>query len=243
MRLGLIITHNVEKYQDKLECEQTSIQNYFSKPFLRSKNFREFFNPPKPDITKINTVKNRYAWVQKPQVEFAREVVWFRTWSLSYINIDVRGFAMIFLNNGLKLNSHISKFDASQNKNCTFCSLSQRFNPAPSERLRHFFYYCPISSEFAEEYFNNFLENLPIITFNMQWLLIGAPSYINFKLLNAINIELMFVNYFLYRSRLAKKLPTIRDFKFFMGWNRSILLKNKHYAQGYSKLRRPIEPD
>ena len=77
----------------------------------------------------------------------------------------------------------------------------------------------------------------------MQWLLIGAPSYINLKILNVINIELMFVNYFLYRSRLSKKLPTIRDFKFFMNWNRALMLKNKYYAQGFSKLRLPPEPD
>ena len=150
---------------------------------------------------------------------------------------------MIFLNNGLKLNAHISKFDVNTNKNCTFCSLCQRFNPAPSERLRHFFYYCPISTDFAENYFTSFLEHINLIEFNMQWLLIGAPSYINFKLLNVINIELFFVNYFLYKSRLSKKLPTIRNFQFFMNWNRKLLLKNKYYAQGFSKLRRPLEPD
>ena len=150
---------------------------------------------------------------------------------------------MSFLNNNLKLNAHISKFDVNQNKNCTFCSLSQRYNPAPSERLRHFFYYCPISTEFAENHFQSFLENINLIDFNMQWLMIGAPSYINFKLLNVINIELMFINYFLYRSRLSKKLPTIRDFKFFMSWNRALLLKNTYYSQGYAKLRRPPDPD
>ena len=213
------------------------------KPMLKSKNFREFFNPPMPDITKIKTVKNRYSWVEKNQVDFVREVVWFRTWSLSYINIEVRGFAMIFLHNNIKLNAHISKFDNSQDKGCTFCNLSQRYNPAPSERIRHFFYYCPISTDFAERYFGEFLTNINLIEFNMQWLLIGAPSYITFKVLNVINIELIFVNYFLYRSRLSKKLPTIRDFKFYMSWNRALLLKNSYYAQGYAKLRRPIEPD
>ena len=75
----------------------------------------------------------------------------------------------------------------------------------------------------------------------MQWLLIGGPTFLNFKILNVVNIELMYVNFFLYRSRLSKKLPTIRDFKFYMSWNRALLLRNSYYAQGFAKFNLTID--
>ena len=56
-----------------------------------------------------------------------------------------------------------------------------------------------------------------------------------------INIEIMFLNFFLYNCRFKKKKPNIIDFSNYMRWNRVILFKNLSYSRKFAKLCFPFD--
>ena len=142
---------------------------------------------------------------------------------------------MRFVNNYIKLNANIGRWDPTQTQDCTFCTTNHVVLGAAKEKYPHFFGTCNITQNFATSYFNEFLEKIHF-NFSIEWLLLGAPSVLNKDLISIINIELMFMNYFLYNCRNKKKRPLLNDFHNYMTWNRKILFKNPSYKKNLKKL-------
>ena len=93
---------------------------------------------------------------------------------------------------------------------------------------------------FANEYFNDFLQNTHV-NFSIDWLLVGAPTTIAADLITIINIEIMFLNFFMYNCRFKKTKPRIIDFLHFMSWNRKVLLRNASYKKKFLRLQIPFD--
>ena len=72
--------------------------------------------------------------------------------------------------------------------------------------------------------------------FDSSWLLVGVPKTLTKNIINVVNIEITLVLFFIFQSRLKKKLPLNSNLLEFMSFQRKFLLKNKNYKLGYEKL-------
>ena len=109
------------------------------------------------------------------------------------------------------------------------------------EIVEHVYFECPTIIRFAKEYFEEYFLLGTNIIFDHSWLFIGAPTYLSENLIYVINIEICFLNYFVYKSRFKKRRPIVRDLKQFLFWNRKIALKNKKYKLSFQKLQIPFD--
>lgn len=145
----------------------------------------------------------------------------------------MRDFSFKMLNNYHKFNASIAHFNENISACCTLCTLDKLL-PAPKETIKHFYYDCPVSEKFAKSYFETFLTNVNI-DFSIDCLLLGAQSTIPESLAFILNIEIILLNFFLLNARNKKHLPLMRNFKQFMRWYRTLLLKNKKYSDNFQK--------
>ena len=138
-------------------------------------------------------------------------------WNLSFLTLDIRDFSFKMINNKLNFNASLAHFSESvQNSACSFCTLSRNL-PPPKETIKHFFTSCPVSTSFASNYFNNFLNGCDL-TFSNDWLLLGVSSDIFSSKAFIINIEIVALCLFLFKCRLRTKLPLHENFKEYIDW-------------------------
>ena len=234
-RVNSIIRNCLSLYKDKLINPNKRIEDYFKKPKLKSKNFREYFSRSKNlDYKTIPTSKNRYLWCNFNEVDSERESRWHNTWQFCFLPIEIRSFGFKLFNNYLKLNSNISHFSEDVSAACTFCTKSNDL-PAPKETILHFFINCPTTVKFVSDHFRIFLENTNV-QFNQQFMLLGAPNNITETLASLINIEILIISLFLFNSRLKNKIPLGINFSIHIKCTRDLLLRNAKYKQMYSRL-------
>ena len=234
--LNQVFTNCLEDLKIKINLDCTvSLQRFMMNKDLKSKDFRVFLRKDIPKINEIATTIHRYNWAGVNPVDSLREIYFQSVWKTSYLPIDVRDFSLRFVNNYIKLNANIGRWDPTQTQDCTFCTQSYVVLGAAKEKYPHFFGICNITKPFATSYFNGFLEKIHF-DFSIEWLLLGAPSVLNKNLAEIIIIEIMFLNFFLYRCRNKKKKPLLNDFHNFMSWNRKILLKNNAYKRNFKRL-------
>jgi len=234
-RLNSIIRNCVSLYKDKLVNPNKRIEDYFKKPKLKSKNFREFFSRKKNlDYKTISTSRNRYLWCNLNEVDIQRESRWYNTWQYNFLSIEHRNFGFKLFNNYLKLNSSISHFSVDVSAACTFCTISKAL-PAPKETISHFFINCPTTVSFVSDYFEKFLENTNI-QFDQSFMLLGAPNYITDSIASLLNIEILIMSLFLFNSRLKNRIPLKQNFVMHIKSTRDLLLRNSKYKQLYSRL-------
>ena len=186
-------------------------------------------------------VKKRYLKVGLNSVqESAREIFFQSVWNLSYLSMEAKNFFFKFLHNYLKLNASIHHFDNSVQQECSFCIIDYR-RPSPKEVVEHVYFECPTIILFAQQYFENYFLQGTNVKFEHSWLFIGAPTYLSESFIYVINIEICFFNFFVYRSRLKKRRPLVKDLQQFMTWNRKIALKNKKYKSSFKRLNIPFD--
>ena len=207
---------------------------------LKSKDFRVYFLPKHTDIKKITTTINRYNWAGINPIDSVREILFHKVWQHQFLPIDLRHFALKFVNNYYKLNVHLNGRDPLIPADCSFCTTNYIALGAEREKIDHFYGKCNISRKFATDYFNEFLQFVNV-DFSPDWLLIGAPSTIAFDLIFVINIEIIFLNYFMYNCRFKKTKPKINDFLNYMSWNRKVIRKNQGYNIKFAKLKFPFD--
>ena len=173
-------------------------------------------------------------------IDSVREILFHKVWQNQFLPIDFRHFSLNFVNNYYKLNVHLSNEDPTVSADCSFCTTNYVALGAEREKIDHFFGKCNVTKRFATEYFNQFLENVNF-NFSIDWLLLGAPSTLALDLIFIINIEIMFLNYFMYNCRFKKSKPRIIDFLNFMSWNRKVIRKNHSYNVKFAKLKFPFD--
>ena len=154
--------------------------------------------------------------------------------------MEIKNFSFKLFHNYLKLNAAINHFDNSVSQECSFCLIDYR-RPCPKEVVEHVYFHCPTIIDFAKKYFQEFFLLNTNINFEHSWLLIGAPTFLSEDQIFIINIEICFLNYFVYRARFKKRRPLIKDFKQFMFWNRNIAMRNKKYKKSFKKLNVPFD--
>ena len=232
-RLISFIRFNLDKYKNKLGNPHRSIDNFFTKKGLKSKHYRRFFLTNSCEISNVKTTLNRYTWAEINVVDNIREIRFHKVWTYNFLPIEVRDFSFKILNNYHKFNASIAHFNENISACCTLCTLDKLL-PAPKETIKHFYYDCPVSENFAKSYFETFLANVNI-DFSIDCLLLGAHSTVPESLAFIFNIEIIFLNFFLLNARNKKHLPLMRNFNHFMCWYRTLLLKNKKYAVIFQK--------
>ena len=186
--------------------------------------------PKQIDIKKITTTINRYNWAGVNTIDSVREILFHKVWQTIFLPIDIRHYALKFVNNYLKLNVHLNGNGRNPqiSPDCSFCTTNYVVLGAEREKIDHFFGKCNVSKKFASDYFSEFLQNIDV-NFSIDWLLLGAPSTLAMDLIFIINIEIMFLTYFMHNCRFKKTKPKINDFLNFMSWNRKVMLKNNSY--------------
>lgn len=240
IRLRSFILQNINLYKHKLACPQNKIEDIMSKPNFKSKNFRKYLTTDNQEIKKCVSTVNRYKWASATEIDVKREISWTKTWTLSFIPIEMRDFSFKSINNYLYFNGHISHFSNEVSPACTFCILEKRL-PAPKETIKHFFIDCPTTGYFTNNHFDSLLSNYNI-EFSADWLLLGSPStlpkYLNFIL----NIEILLISCFLFQMRVKNKTPLSINFKAYSEWNRKLFLKYTYYNDSYQKFSNPFDP-
>ena len=122
--------------------------------------------------------------------------------------MNIRDFAFKFINNQVYLNANLSHFNnLNINAACFQCTVALNL-PPPKESYPHFFMYCPLNNTIIKDYFDLFLSHTNINWFSC-FSLLGAPSNISFYMSLILNIEIILVNNFLYKCKIAKKNPSI----------------------------------
>ena len=241
MTVKSIIKNCLKDLGENLDLSSTdSIQRFMMNSELRSKDFRTFFRPDRPQIKNLLTTKNRYSWANVTPVETAREVLFHKVWQTNFLPIDLRHFSLKFVNNYYKLNIHLHNTDPTISSDCSFCTTNYVALGAEREKIDHFFGKCHISQNFAKTYFSSFLQNTHA-TFSIDWLLVGAPTNLAADLIFLINIEIMFLNFFMYNCRFKRKKPLINDFLQYMSWNRKVLMRNNIYHKKFLRLQIPFD--
>ena len=236
MRVQSVIRHCCDLFRDKLNIRQTSMSLIFRKNNAKSKHFRQFLENNLFNLTLAPTAKKRYNWTNyNPNLvlvpEAKREMSFFQASKLSFLPMNFKNFAFKFLNNQLKLNAHLTHIVNLSDPSCSLCVIKQTL-PAQKETIQHFFNACPTVNSFANQYFNSFLFNKPII-FNIDWLLKGAPHYINDYFTLILNIEIFIFLLFVFQCRQKKMLPHFNAFKWHVLWHRTILNRNRKYITNF----------
>jgi hypothetical protein len=106
--------------------------------------------------------------------------------------------------------------------------------PAPKENYAHFFIHCPTNQRICNTYFRSFLNNTNII-WESSFLTLGAPSDLVSWCSMIINIEILLVNFFIYESRVDKKIPLIVNLNYHTSRYRNILLLSPKYRKAWLK--------
>ena len=233
LRLRGFVQHNIAIYRCKLSKPQTKISSLFLKPKVKSKHFRYFLSNDDQRIEKCKSYLNRYNWAKIREFDIERERKWQKVWTLSFIPINIREFSFKSINNYNYFNANISNFRP-ESPDCTLCILDRNL-PAPKETAQHFYLDCPVTTDITTNYFTDFLHNIQL-NFDASWLLVGVPKTLTSKMITVLNIEIILVLYFIFQSRLKKKLPLNSNILEFISFQRKFLLKNKQYKQGYEKL-------
>ena len=233
-RISSIFRHSINKLKSKIAEPHLSLDAFFKKKNLKSKNFRKYLTSDTINISTLQTTKNRYSWTQTAGIDVDREIKWLNTWNHSFLPIQIRDFGLKHLNNTIKYNVHKSKINSLVSPSCTFCEL-ERILPAQRETIKHFFIECPTTFSFANNYFNNNLRVLNFI-FSQENLLIGAPSYLPDFVIFILNIEILMLNFFLYNCAKKKKTPLMCNFICFIANYRKLFLQNGTYSKKFSKI-------
>ena len=228
---------NLEIFGDDVKGPQYEIATLLNLPKIKSKHFRKFFITDTQDITKLINVNKRYNWAGNKKVEFAREVMYQKTWTLSYLPMHVKQFSVRLVNNTNKLNAGLNHFVSNIDDKCSYCIINNEESEC-RENTEHFFYQCKHTTSFAKKYFDKFF---PTVGFSKDWLLLGAPSTFSLSLMSILNIELMFLNLFLFRFRLTHNNPTIDDYNKFISLTRKIVLRNNNYKKSFDKIYKPFD--
>jgi exonuclease III len=139
-RLNLLIRFNLNKYRQLLNFPQSHISTLFKNPTTKSKSFRAILEKGTFCVEKSNTTVKRYSWVNLPRinVDRERELIFQKTWTFSFLPINLRCFAFKLCNNRLLLNAHKAKFINNHSADCTFCVMSNR-GGGEKERQRGIF--------------------------------------------------------------------------------------------------------
>ena len=233
LRLRGFVQHNIALYRCKLSKPQTKISSLFLKPKVKSKHFRYFLSNDDQRIEKCKSYLNRYNWAKIREFDIERERKWQKVWTFSFLPINIREFAFRSINNYNYFNANISNFRL-ESPECTLCKLDRNL-PAPRETTQHFFLDCPVTTNFTTNYFTEFLQNMEF-NFDSSWLLVGVPKTLTSNIINVVNIEITLVLFFIFQSRLKKKLPLNSNLLEFISFQRKFLFKNKNYKLGYEKL-------
>ena len=232
-RLSLCLRPLITKYKSKFTLNSTPIGTFLSRPNIKSKDFRIFFDLNSHKIQNCRPSKSRYAWTTEI-FDFKRESRWISCWNFSFLPMNMRDFAFKFLNNGLLLNANLAHFDnLNVDPSCTLCSLSKR-NPPPKENYPHFFLYCNTNINISLVYFSNFLANSNI-TWDQKFFFLGAPTNATNWCSMIINVEIILVSFFLFQCRTEKKIPLINNLMYFTKSNRNILLLSCKYYRAWVK--------
>ena len=237
-RLNLLIRFNINKYRLLLNFPQSNMSTLFNKRTTKSKDFRAILDKGAFCIEKSNTTIKRYNWVNLDRniVDKERELMYQKTWTFSFLPINLRCFAFKLFNNRLLLNAHKAKFINNYNENCTFCVL-RNAGGGERETLRHFFFECPTNRDFAKDHFDLLLTN-KTVEYNDRWALIGVQTEVNKGLQYFLNTEIILVFYFLLTTARRGILPNLNDWGQYIGTYRKLLTRNLTYKRAFDNMGR-----
>ncbi|MCP4054617.1 MAG: reverse transcriptase family protein, partial [Mesoflavibacter sp.] len=239
LRLRGFVQHNITIYSNKLSKPQTKISSILLKPNVKSKHFRQFLTIDDQKLEKCKSYLKRYNWAELEELDLERERNWQKVWTFCFLPINIREFSFRSVNNYNYFNANISYF-RQESPECTLCRLD-KYLPAPRETAKHFYIDCPVTTNITTNYFTNFLQHTEQ-NFDKSWMLLGVPKTLNKKFTLILNIEIILVTFFLFQSRLKKKIPLISNLYDFINFQRKFLIKNKNYKIGYEKSILQFDP-
>ena len=207
LRLCHCLRTHINRHKNKFLLDSLDVNTFLKQPNLKSKNFRKFLESTPFKLKNCKPTKTRYSWCNAV-FDISREKRFISTWNFSFLPMNIRDFAFKFINNQVYLNANLSHFNnLNINAACFQCTVALNL-PPPKESYPHFFMYCPLNNTIIKDYFDLFLSHTNINWFSC-FSLLGAPSNISFYKSLILNIEIILVNNFLYKCKIAKKIPCI----------------------------------
>ena len=158
----------------------------------------------KLQIEKVRPCITRAGWAQQNYIIVKREETFMTTWCLSFLPMNIRDFAVRFLNNKIYLNANLENAYG-HIPDCTFCSIHLVQDP-PRENNVHFWRDCTYTSRILQQYFDVFFQNTNI-NWDKNMVFLGAPPNLNNEKATVVNIEIILALHFLYNCKQKKKHP------------------------------------
>ena len=164
-----------------------------------------------------------------------RRLCFFNLWNISYIPIELKNFILNYCSNKIYFNftrarwQEISPF-------CTFCRINGVNNPAP-DTLQHFLCECPYTTAVIQKFLPalSAVNEPPSITFAA-----GAPKS---SLQIFINIEILTLIFYLYKSKLAKRNPSFASLRYYLNeYRREMSSRSKVYRSMMDKAKHKLDP-
>ena len=234
-RMAGIIRAVRYKYRDNLDLPFKPIGAFFEETKKGSRKYRNIMLKEEPEPNLLCSL-NRYKWSQDNSQEVVvnkdRDSKFFVTWGYTFLPNNIREFSFKFLFNLLKFNGAISHFDEEVDPSCTFCTLAGR-RPPPKETIQHFFQGCSTNINIVSDYFTDFLQGWPTIHFENNFILRGSPNnLLDFQIL-IINIEILLVNFYLYKQKIRKRLPSKNSLNIFLDSTRESFKNTSMYRKAW----------
>ena len=203
----------------------------FSLPFLYRKNpatkyIKSFLNKTLVDISKFTSIEffNIYCNSEFDEIQSKK---FLNVWSLNFLPVEVRNFALMRNNNKLILNYQRSRFSGT-GPNCSFCM----FYPCTDdivETPEHLFFLCRITKGLIDSYFNNLIEDM-----NLDWkeIFFKGAKCTDVKVRHYINTEVTLFSHYIFSVRAIKKLPSFAGLKYHIAMIKKVMFLTSRKYRG-----------
>ena len=163
-----------------------------------------------------------------------RRLCFFNSWNISYIPIELKNFCLTYCSNKIYFNFTRARWQ-DISPYCTFCRINGVNNPPP-ETLQHFLCDCPSTTSVIQKFLPALsAPNEPTkLTFAA-----GAPKG---PLQKFINIEILILIFYLYKSKLAKRNPSFASLRYYLNVFRGEMYsRSKSYRSMMEKAKNMLD--
>ena len=137
------------------------------------------------------------------QLNLKKKIYLVNIWSLSFLPLDLKEFALLHLNNKHIFNLCCSRFNVNVSPDCNFCKLFPSIDRISGESYEHLYLLCPSVKPLADLYFTN------LFTFTIRHrILLARGCQEDFMSSFVVNIELLLFNFYIFTQRSGGRIPT-----------------------------------
>ena len=201
-----IIRHNIPR--DDLIPSEPPLPTSLS--YLLNKNppartFRSFFPNTAVNIDDFQEIKV-LNYLVDGQYDIKYKIEILNMWTLSFLSIDLKNYALFHFNNKNILNLYRARFSETSPE-CTFCRKFPTSNAVAVENFEHLYFSCPFVSTIINTYFLDLFD----FTINIKEV-VSRGSQLTSSINLIINVEALLFCFYISTQKSCNRIPTFSGF-------------------------------